>query len=427
MESNQKNLKFNKIISAILMFVIVLLSFVGGFFLGGQCGGKNNSLLNQVISVIDNTSYVIDPATGKPRKFTEKDYVDAITDGLLDQYSKYYTPEEYEKYVNESYGNYGGLGIVTYADATKVFKVIGNSPAQKAGIESGDVVLGAQAVGEQRVDFNSVEQLEDYFDKKGPDTDFIIYLEDGREISVTSKDFKVNYVTYYDNATKLCYGDDQSGEFKLITEASDKMSALSDDTGYIKLDLFEADAASQFASVLKYMLDSGKTKLIFDLRNNGGGDVNVLADVASYLIYNHGAKSSLIIHAEKKSGQVNYSTNSNNFDSRLQKIVVLANRNTASASECLIGAMLTYGDCFSSDRSDLIIEKSASGVAKTFGKGIMQTTYVLSNGGAYKLTTGRVLWPDKITCIHGTGIVVSGQNAVEPSQTITRAITVVNG
>ncbi len=424
---NKENNKNKKIISAILTVVIVLISFTGGFFLGGLNGVKSNGLLNEVIGIINNTSYVIDPVTGQPRKITEQDYVNAITAELMDEYSKYYSPEEYAKHVNESGGNYGGLGIVTYSNSLEIFKVIGNSPAQKAGVKAGDVIIGAKATGGQRVDFNSVEELNEYFKQHSNQTQFTIYFEDGREVSLTSTDFEVGYVTYYDNTHVVRYRDDKNGDLTPFVEQSNEMSGLDDQTGYIKLDLFEGKAASQFGFMLGVMLESGKTKLILDLRDNGGGAVDVLTDVASYLIYNGGAKKSLILHAERKSGKDDYYTKSNNFDLRLQKIVVLANRNTASASECLIGAMLTYGDRFSSDGSDLIIEKNANDVAKTFGKGIMQTTYVLANGGAYKLTTGRVLWPDKKTCIHGTGIIASGENAVSKADALNRAIQVIAG
>ena len=92
-------------------------------------------------------------------------------------------------------------------------------------------------------------------------------------------------------------------------------------------------------------------------------------------------------------------------------VIVLANDGTASASECLIGALLDYGEKgFSKER--LILEKNDAGVARTYGKGIMQTTFSLSNGGAFKLTTARMLWPKTKTCIHKTGITTLPQNEV---------------
>jgi C-terminal processing protease CtpA/Prc len=73
--------------------------------------------------------------------------------------------------------------------------------------------------------------------------------------------------------------------------------------------------------------------------------------------------------------------------------------------------MLNYGDFFSVDR--LIIERNKSGTARTYGKGIMQTTYSFMDGSALKLTTANIYWPDGSTCIHGKGITTTTQNSVE--------------
>ena len=85
--------------------------------------------------------------------------------------------------------------------------------------------------------------------------------------------------------------------------------------------------------------------------------------------------------------------------------------------------MLCYKEKnFSGDR--LIIETDGKGSQATFGKGIMQTTYLLTNGGAFKLTTARIFWPNRTTCIHGKGIgpdIVPEENIVEKSQVISRA------
>jgi hypothetical protein len=73
--------------------------------------------------------------------------------------------------------------------------------------------------------------------------------------------------------------------------------------------------------------------------------------------------------------------------------------------------MLYYKEKF--DISRLVIEKNDDGVAKTYGKGIMQTTYLMLDGGAFKLTTAVMYQPDKNTTIHGKGFIVSGDNATE--------------
>jgi len=131
------------------------------------------------------------------------------------------------------------------------------------------------------------------------------------------------------------------------------------------------------------------------------------------------------VFAQKKNKTEEYYTTANNFYSHLKEIYVLANENTASASECLIGAMLHYGDCFS--EQNLIVEKNARGVASTYGKGVMQTTYTLQNGGALKLTTGRVLFPDKTTCINKVGIMPIETNAVEKGEALAHAVELIKG
>jgi hypothetical protein len=82
--------------------------------------------------------------------------------------------------------------------------------------------------------------------------------------------------------------------------------------------------------------------------------------------------------------------------------------------------MLHYGDQFSKDR--LVIEEHPIEGARTYGKGIMQTTYWMIKGGAIKLTTGQMYWPDNQTSIHQIGITTTPENSVHPSRALSRAI-----
>ena len=77
-------------------------------------------------------------------------------------------------------------------------------------------------------------------------------------------------------------------------------------------------------------------------------------------------------------------------------------------------------------REDIVIEKNSKGVAKTYGKGIMQTTYQLLSGGAFKLTTAKIYWPDKTTSIHGVGVIADGENAVSSENALDRAIYLIS-
>ena len=187
------------------------------------------------------------------------------------------------------------------------------------------------------------------------------------------------------------------------------------------------DADTQFGGALDLMKTKGKTKLILDLRGNGGGRVDVLCKIAGYLIYNGGQRKNPIAFSQAKQSQDIYYTNFNKYNVQIKKTVVLADKNTASASECLIGAMLFYGKPqidgnFSMD--NLVISKDAKGNATTYGKGIMQTTFRLYSGEAIKFTTAKLYQPDYETCIQGVGITTTEINQVEDFNAINRAIEI---
>jgi carboxyl-terminal processing protease len=217
--------------------------------------------------------------------------------------------------------------------------------------------------------------------------------------------------------------DDQS-EPKAIESVNDCLEILDERVGYIKLDSFEGDASKQVGEALDYMKSRGRDKLVLDLRANGGGLMTVLTDIAEYFIDNGGAKKSLVAFAEGKSKNEYFYTNENNFKDFLTDVAIIGDENTASASECLIGAMVYYEAC---SISKVVVEKDALGNARTYGKGIMQTTYKFLTGGAFKLTTARILWPDKTTCIHKTGVTPAmGAIPAEKGQGLAVAISLFN-
>ena len=204
----------------------------------------------------------------------------------------------------------------------------------------------------------------------------------------------------------------------------ERIEALGDKTALIRLDGFEGDVASQLEKAIQIMKDNNRTKLILDLRNNGGGYMSILTKVAKHLIYN-GGKKTLIAYSKGKTENESFYMENGVRNDFIENIAVLANEGTASASECLIGAMLYYGEKFSID--NLVIEKNSEGTAKTYGKGIMQSTYKFLDGSALKITTAKILWPDKETCIHLKGILPIDANATEKGvSAIQRAVQILN-
>ena len=421
------NKKRNLIFDVGLVLALAL-AFVGGYFLNNLLHKKDTSNTSAIAHIIQDVAYIVDPITGEAKEVTDDDIADAIVNGLLDDYSAYYTEEEYQELLKEREGNRAGLGFSFYSNQPIVFKVYGNSPAHRAGFMQGDKVLSLKVDDGQVQTIKNVTDLKKVLDLlKEEQTLSITFERDGEQFTeeLMMAEYETSQVEYKDSGCGYFFSSKDGQALAGSLDMTKADLTLDDKTAYIRLDSFENSSMSQIREVLDLMASRGREKLILDLRDNGGGNLNVLLEIASYLIYNEGEEESLIVFAQKKNKTEEYYTTANNFYSHLKEIYVLANENTASASECLIGAMLHYGDCFS--EQNLIVEKNAKGVASTFGKGVMQTTYTLQNGGALKLTTGRVLFPDKTTCINEIGIMPIETNAVEKGEALAYAVELIKG
>lgn len=415
-----KTRKF-KLILSLVIALCVLVSFVGGYFSYYLINRKSVTVAADIARIMQDVGYIVDPETGEIREITEEEIAYALVNAFLDEYSAYFTAEEYKEKRAQDKGSRSGVGVSFYTTEPVVGKVSGNSPAFKAGITAGDIIISGKA-GEIEQTFQTSTQV----------VEFMI-AADGKEMTLTAKrggeektftltesEYTTTYITYFDSEKEFFY-ESKTADGK-VEESSRNggMKDLDDDTAYIRLDQFEGDAAKQLDGALSFMKERGRSKLILDLRNNGGGSMTVLEDIAALLIDNDGKSRFTIAVAKGKETEEEFKTGRNAFYEHITGVAVIANDRSASASECLIGAMLHYGGQFNQDR--LVIEKNADGVAKTYGKGIMQTTYMLITGGAFKLTTARVFWPDGKTCIHGKGIAPTESNAVESVDAVKRAV-----
>ena len=422
-------IKKSKILSGIIIFLTLVITFTGGFFTSYLIKNKTGRILGEVYQIIENNAK---SAGGEDLVFDEDEIVKNFVNAVLidDEYAHYYSNEEYEKITSEGKGKYEGVGLYLYSNLPFVFSVAGNSPAEKSGLKKMDKVLRARALGQSEfTNFLTSNDVLDFFESNASATSFEIVIEREGEgekiITLSPEKYIASYVEYYDNENSVRLLS-KNGEKPKITEfTEEKNASLDDKTAIIVFKAFEGDASSQLKEVLDYFYKKGKSKLILDLRDNGGGYMTSLKEVASCFIYNEGKSKSLITVVEESKGKTKYYTNGNNFNKALENIVVLANENTASASECLIGAMLYYGDGnFSID--NLLIE--FNGKRKnysTYGKGIMQTTYKLFSGGALKLTTARIYQPDEKTCIHDKGIVQENvKNQITSQNAISRAVEI---
>lgn len=347
-----------------------------------------------------------------------KDYVNRY----LDKYSQFYTAEEYAKTKANDAGSMEGVGIsFEYVDeglhpsgegGIYLSRVVGNSPAYNVGLRAGEFITSGT--------YNGVEYT---FDSKAEFTQFLEVIPSNTTFGLTT-----DRDTYQTSKTKYeasyCYMATNSrqwhisyrdGGMKVESENGGKI-CLPDGAAYLKLDQFYGKAADEMASLMTIFNSENCTSLILDLRNNGGGFVSVMSDISS--IYTGQLQNPLPNTgvAEYKYGNRERFSSGKSFSAEQcfpagVKLSVLADSGTASASEALIGSLITngvieYSDVYISEFSEgyLTHSKTEAKNGRTYGKGIMQTTYCHAYGYAIKLTTAKIYWPDGMTSIHGTGL-----------------------
>ncbi len=424
--------KQNKISKIVLVVLALVVGFTSGFLTHYYTQSESIKKLSEILNIIENKAkhpagndYNLDADS------IAKEFVNTLLVG--DAYANYYTEEEYNDILTQGAGNHSGIGINFYYEDCALHSVIGNSPAEHAGLKAGDCIVKARIVGDvEYIEFERGEQLVEFIDPIESDVSIELVIRRAGEFEeksffVAKKPYVRSYVYYYDNETAIKFYSEGENTPQIKHYPEEKNDKLPSDTAHIVFSLFEGDSAKQLAEVLEYFYSKGKTKLILDLRDNGGGYLTCLGEVASHFIYNNGTKKSLITKVEEKNSSFSYYTAENNFNTQLEKIVVLANEGTASASECLIGAMLCYEDAGFSKASLLIEYNEQRGDYSTYGKGIMQSTYKLSSGGALKLTMARIYWPDEETCIQDVGIVQTDPlNFITKQNAISRAVEILS-
>ncbi len=334
----------------------------------------------------------------------------AINEDVLDPYSHYMTADEYTASSGELAGNRSGLGLVFLTkdaqgkDVMKITRVCGNSPAEEAGIEAGSYLIGFGKTQDGMTESQVFQDFSNFLSEFDAGEEFFLRIRTGeseRIVRLAKEEYVENYVFYRTNTT--AYGFVGKPAAHLI-ERGQPLTCLDNDTAYIRLLQFGGEAANAFEQVMLLFKEEGKTNLVLDLRGNGGGYLDIMQDIAGYFCKNTDESKPVVAVADYGEKKEDFRAKRNVYDyyfSTESRICVLADNSSASASECLLGSMLDYGAISYGD----ICLSQRNGVAKTYGKGIMQTTYYLSvKMDAIKLTTAEIRWPVSNTSIHGRGI-----------------------
>lgn len=331
----------------------------------------------------------------------------------LDPYSQFFKPSEFQAYIDEGEGHNRGIGISTVNEGTeedplyKVAIVVTNSPADLGGVKKGMYLLGygeSQTTMTAMTDYDAFTAFLD-----GREDSFYLsfgYASDGSDAqnySLKRESYQATYCYYRDSETAYYF---HGADGKTFEEVTHPVAGLDDTTAYIRIDEFSGNVSYEFLTCLGKMKERGRENLILDLRTNGGGFLTDLQSISSHLLKDaeQGSKPVVATARFKDGNEEKYEASDpcdySNYFTANSQVYVLADENTASASECLIGALVDYGTV---PFDHIYLREDEDGVAKTYGKGIMQSSFQHYTGAAVKLTVAGIFWPNG-NSIHGRGV-----------------------
>ena len=280
--------------------------------------------------------------------------IKGYVEGLGDPYTEYLTKEEMEEFTEETNSEYVGIGVYVGNDTVNntilVVGVMKSSPAEEAGIQIGDVIEKIDGVA--------------YTGKQLDEATKVLKAEEGTTATLTIR---------RDNEEK-----ELTVVRRKITVKHVASEMLENNIAYIQIDSFDANVASSFEEQITSLMNNGATGIIIDLRNNGGGIVDEATGIADLFLDK--GETILITKSKKENNEEETKSERDPIVNDIS-VVILVNEATASASEILAGALKdNYGAT--------IIGK------QTYGKGVIQTLYTLTDGSGIKITTEEYYTPN---------------------------------
>lgn len=315
--------------------------------------GSNQSYYQQFHEIFErvNKDYVQEPDKQK--------MTDSAINGMLaslDPHSGYYTDEDLEDFINQTKGEFGGIGVEVMYDngAIKVISPIDDLPADKAGIKSGDYIVGVNDELVSTIGFNKA--VKEMRGEPGTKVKLLVIKSDEvkpQDVELTREIVKIKPIKYH------------------IEE---------ENIAYIRIVTFNEHTIQELKKAFKDLesKSSGGIKgIVLDLRNNPGGLLDQAVAVSEYFI-----ESGIIVSTKGRSDANSSVLSASKFTAKAPHvpIVALINAGSASASEIVAGALQDY------NRAIILGTKS-------FGKGSVQTFVQINSRAALKLTTARYYTP----------------------------------
>jgi len=359
---------------AVAFAVALVALFAAGLWLGGHPGSLPEPLRDVFVS---------EPAglTAEAAETIEDNYFrsvggtelgNASLQGMVrelrkrhdDRFSEYFSPEALAAFNEQIEGRFSGIGltVVEVKKGLRVASVFPRSPAQKAGIGAGEVIVSVE--GESLAGETSTEATKKI---KGPE---------GTEVTIGVRDRKgkVRLLTL------------TRAEVTLPNVSSRVEKVDGRGLGYVRLLSFSEGAHGQLAGALKKVRKEGAEGIVVDLRHNPGGLLEEAVSTASLFL----PEGEVVVSTESRTqGKSVHETTGDRVTSL--PLVVLIDGGTASAAEILAAALADDGG------AEVVGTRS-------YGKGVFQEEHSLSNGGALKLTVGEYFTPEGVNLADSHGI-----------------------
>ncbi len=340
---------------ALVGALIVVLLVAGLVFIGTRSVSSEDVLSEEALdklarmrSIID-TSYLYEVDDEDLRQGVYTGYIE----GLDDPYSVYYDEEATQSLMENTAGEYVGIGAVLSQNVETgiitILRVYPDSPAEEGGMKEGDILY---KVGDEEVTGEDLSEVVTRIKgEKGTEVELTVYRDEG-----------------YDEVTLTMVRD----TVQAITVDYEMME---DGIGYLALSEFDTVSYEQYQEALDALDAEGMQGLIVDLRNNPGGNLSTVCEIVDLMI-----PKGLIVYTEDKYGnRQEYSSDGNHQFTK--PLVVLVNGNSASASEIYAGAVQDYG-------TGTIVG------TQTYGKGVVQQLFDLGDGTSMKLTVSEYYTPN---------------------------------
>ncbi len=281
--------------------------------------------------------------------------------GLGDPYSAYLDKDDLEQRETMLNNGYVGIGIEAAVDKednlVTVVSIIEGGPAQSAGLQPNDKII---EINGENVAGQNINDVTGKLKNGSVDEEIqLVVMRSNERVDISVKREKVEYISI-------------------------KAALLEDGIGYIRITTFNENTDEKFTEAIKSLEQQGAKRFILDVRNNGGGLVDSAKNIADLFI-----DDGLLFYTQDKNGnrkEYEADHQKENYD----KIIVLMNGNSASASELLTGALKDHGAAVTMGE-------------KTFGKGIIQSMLSLGKDYGIVLTTEEYYTPNG-NQIHKAGI-----------------------